>query len=501
MITLAAGREMPVRADVPCVERLKAVLAERGYLDARATAALGLAIGASHRRTDLPLFLRRLAPAEPLHVLIRLFGLFTPAGEDEARAALAPLALEEVEQAGLVERRGREVRARVGLTAFEGLLLAHDRLEETSGQLAADHVLGVNPSTVNLAQLTIRRRVRSALDMGCGLGVHALLLAGIAERVTGVDVNERALAFARFNARVNGVDNVEWLSGDFFAPVAGRRFDLVVSNPPYVISPESRFVFRDGGRRSDEVSAEVVRGAAAHLEEGGHATVVCNWALRAGEEWSTPPRRWIEGTGCDALVLFRGQQDALEYAAVWNRSADRAAYADALDRWVGHLEALGVAAVGMGAVVLRRRAGASHFVHAEELPDRPQRQSSDHLLGMLAAQDALAAAGDGKLPGGLRCRAHPRHRVEQRLAPDRDGYRLEEARLRLEDGLGFDGLVDRDALELLRLCDGRRTLGDAVGAVCRDGRVERGAVVAVARQFLAMGFLVPAEDGAQEGRS
>lgn len=493
---------MPVREDAPCVDRLKAVFAGHGYLDGRATAALGGALtGETHRRVDLPLYLRRLASPEPLHVLIRLFGLFTSVGEPEARAALAPLGVEALEEAGLVERRDGAIRARVGLTAFEGLLLAHDRIDDARGQLAADHVLGVNPSTVNLAQLTIRRRVASALDMGCGLGVHALLLAGIAERVTGVDVNERALSFARFNARVNGIDNVEWRSGDFFGPVAGRRFDVIVSNPPYVISPESRFAFRDAGRPSDEVSAEVVRGAAAHLAEGGHATVVCNWALRAGEAWSAPPRRWVDGTGCDALVLFRGQQDALEYASLWNRSLDGAAYADALDRWVSHFDALGIAAVGMGAVVLRRRAGGRPFVAAEELPDRPQRQSSDHLLTMLAAQDALAAAADDALLLRLRCRAHPRHRVEQRLAPDPDGYRLEEARLRLDDGLGFDGVVDPHALELLRLCDGRRSLGDAVGAVCRDGGAERGAALAVARQFIAMGFLVPVEDPSREGRS
>jgi methylase of polypeptide subunit release factors len=492
---------MSVRADAPCVDGLKAVFARRGYLGVEAMAALGGALGETHRRVDLPLYLRRLATPEPLHVLIRLFGVFAPVSEAEARAALAPLGLEGLEEAALVERRDGQVRARVGLTAFEGLLLAHDRIEETPSGLAADHVLGVNPSTVNLAQLTIRRRVRSALDMGCGQGAQALLLAGIAERVTGVDVNERALAFARLNARVNGVANVEWLSGDFFTPLAGRRFDLIVSNPPYVISPESRFVFRDGGRRSDAVSAEVVRGAAAHLEEGGHATVICNWALAAGEDWSAPPQRWVEGTGCDALVLYRGQQDAMEYAATWNRSLDRAAYAEALDRWLAHFRALGIAAVGMGAVVLRRRAGARHFVHAEELPDRPQHQASDHLLRLLAAQEALAGAGEGKLPLGLRCRAHPRHRVEQRLAPAEGGYQLEEARLRLDDGLGFDGAVDGHALELLRLCDGRRTLGDVLGELCKDGRVERSSAVAVARQFLAMGFLIPAEDRGTEGRS
>jgi len=485
---------MPIRAEAPGVPGLKAVLARHGYLGPEALAALGGPVGESHRRLDLPLYLRRLGSPAPLHVLIRLFGLFVPVGEAEARAALAPLDLGAIEEMGLVERRGGEVRALAGLTAFEGLLLAHDRLEDADPQLGSDHVLGVNPSTVNLAQLTVRRPARSALDMGCGNGAQALLLARCAARVTGVDVNRRALGFARFNARLNGVENVEWLEGDLFEPLAGRRFGIVVSNPPYVISPETRFAFRDSGRRGDAVSAEVVRGAAAHLEEGGHATVLCNWALAEGEEWSAPPRRWAEATGCDALVLYRGSQDALAYAAAWNRSLDRTAYGEALDRWAAHFRALGVAAVGLGAVVLRRRPGGRSFVHAEELPERPQGPAGDHILRMLAAQQALRAGGPDAVPLGGRYRAAPRHVVEQRLAPGDGGYRLEEARLRLDEGLGFDGTVDAFALELLRLCDGRRMLGDAVGALCGEGRAERSSVLQVARRFLALGFLVPADE-------
>lgn len=158
---------MPVREDARCVDRLKAVFAQRGYLGAEATAALGGAAGQTHRRVDLPLYLRRLATPEPLHVLVRLFGLLVPVGEADARAALAPLTPEELAEAGLIERRDGQLRAVAALTAFEGLLLAHDPIDDGSGRLAADHVLGVNPTTINLAQLTIRRRVRSALDLGC----------------------------------------------------------------------------------------------------------------------------------------------------------------------------------------------------------------------------------------------------------------------------------------------------------------------------------------------
>src|SRR5437879_1195044 len=122
-----------------------------------------------------------------------------------------------------------------------------------------DHVLGVNTAAVTLESLTVRRRVRSALDLGCGGGIQALFAARHSEHVIAVDKNPRALDFTRFNAQLNGLRNVEGRQGDLFEPVAGLRFDLIVCNPPYVISPESRYTFRDSGRRGDALCEDVVR--------------------------------------------------------------------------------------------------------------------------------------------------------------------------------------------------------------------------------------------------
>jgi SAM-dependent methyltransferase len=471
------------------VARLKAQLVRQGYLG-QALGAPGKPPHGGDNRVDLPLHLARLRAPSPLAVLLRLFGLMVPVTEAQATEALAPIPLADLEEMGLLERREGQVRAAWGLSVYEGLLLAHDHAA-AGAPLPSDHVLAVNPTTINLAQLTVRRPARTALDLGCGNGVQALLLARHAEQVTGVDVNPRALACARFNAALNGVENVTWLEGDFFAPVAGRRFDLVVSNPPYVISPESRLTFRDGGREGDAVSREVVVQAAAHLEEGGHATVLCNWGLRAGEAWQAPPRRWVAGAGCDALVLYRGAQDTLDYAAAWNRSRDQAAYQEALVRWSGYLEGLGLASVALGSVVLRRRSAGPNTFQAEELSERQQGSASAQLLRMLDAQPLLEG-GDAALLA-RRWQADPDARVEQRLRPEAGAFVLEASVLRQSRGLCIEGDADGNALELLRLCDGRRTLGDAVGELCRQGGPDRASVLEVARRFAALGFLINKE--------
>ena len=214
--------------------------------------------------------------------------------------------------ARLLERGPQGVRALVELVVHRDLVLAHDRYEpERGSDLAPDHVLGTNAPAFLLDCLTVRRPVEACLDLGCGGGVQSFLAARHSGRVVGVDKNPRALAYLELNARLNGVANVEALEGDLFAPVAGQRFGLVVSNPPYVISPDNRYVFMDSGRPGDTICAEVVRGAPAHLEEGGYATVLCNWALREGEDWSAPLRRWVEGLACDAWLLKSGQEDPL----------------------------------------------------------------------------------------------------------------------------------------------------------------------------------------------
>jgi len=125
----------------------------------------------------------------------------------------------------------------------------------------------------------------SVVDVGTGTGAIALALAARlpAARVTAVDLSSGALALAAENAALNGLaDQVELLQGDLLAPVAGRRFDLVASNPPYVaegetVDPEvARFepalavYAQHAGRAIHERLAEAAPRA---LNPGGHLVV------------------------------------------------------------------------------------------------------------------------------------------------------------------------------------------------------------------------------------
>jgi release factor glutamine methyltransferase len=120
----------------------------------------------------------------------------------------------------------------------------------------------------------------TVLDMCTGSGALAISAARAgAARVTAVDASRRAVLAARLNARLNAA-RVRVLRGDLFQPVAGERFDLIVSNPPYVPSTEDaprgggpRAAW-DGGGNGRELVDRICAGIAAHLAPGGVALLV-----------------------------------------------------------------------------------------------------------------------------------------------------------------------------------------------------------------------------------
>jgi hypothetical protein len=290
------------------------------------------------------------------------------------------------------------------------------------------------------------------------------------------------------------VTNLEAHEGDLFAPVRGRRFDLVVSNPPYVISPDNRCIFMDSGRPADSICEEVVRGASAHLEEGGYASVLCNWALHEGEEWSAPLRRWVAGCGCDAWLLQSQQEDPLSYAAVWNRGREDAEYASALDRWCDYYRQSGIEAIGMGAVVLRRRSGVN-WVRADVLAEDPKSDCGEQIVRVFEAEDALRTLVDDDALLARAFRLVDAHYLQQSLQLREGHFVIEESELRLRGGFAFRGRVDGPTLQLLQKCDGQTPMRDLVDERARAAgspadRV-KGPLAAAVRRMVSLGFLVP----------
>jgi protein-L-isoaspartate O-methyltransferase len=483
------------RADT--IGRLRTALTSIGYTGEAVRGLLG-DDAYQGRARDVPVHLRRLRAGTPVESAIRLFFLGVPVPVDELGRALSPLGVDELEELGVVEPADGEARATVRLVPHMELLLAGNRYpDETPAGTPADYVATVTAPSAILAGLTVRRAVGTALDLGTGSGIQALWAARHCERVVAIDVNRRALNLAAFNARLNGITNIEFREGDLFEPVAGERFDLVVCNAPYVVSPDTRYAFRDGGVSSDGFSERLVREAPEHLAEGGFAHLLIGWLLQ-GEDWAARPRSWLEGSECDAWLLQGVSRDPVTHAAVWNddQAGDPATYARTLDRWVAYLDELGADAVIEGAVILRRRPGAHNWFRADRIPAGRPTPASDHVLRVFDAHDHLTTLAADEALLDESPRVVDRVRVEQELAFGDGGYVVESMTLVLDEGLGFRAGIDQNTASLVPFLDGTRTLRQAIDNAARARGVEREdlqaftrGAVALVKTMLELGFL------------
>ncbi len=449
--------------------------------------------------SQVPLLNRQLDATSPLATLVRLFLLGLPVSRDVAAKTLAPLSAEHAVEMGLLQEHGHGVEASVRLIPHGEFVFASSKASEFQA-VESDHVMGVTRSSIGLANLTIRRPVATALDLGTGCGIQAILASRHASRVTAVDLNPLALRFTEFNLRLNGIDNVLCLEGNLFQPVEGMTFDCIVSNPPFVISPETRFLYRDSGMPGDELSCQVVKKAPHFLSEGGIAHIMVSWLRKLGDDWSARLRGWLEGSGCDAWLLHQVTQTALAHAASWHQAlaaSDAAAYEERLDQWLEHMDQLGMDGVAFGAVILRRRRG-SNWVRAEEMPDPDHGPAGEQLGRLVENQDFLVALPDRRALLDQRLLLVAGHRLEQVLRCRNGMYHVERAILQLEDGLAFRANVDAFNAHLLSLLDGRRTLREALSETAttigpKEAELDEieSAALPVVRRMLELGFISP----------
>ena len=330
------------------------------------------------------------------------------------------------------------------------------------GALPADHVLGVGGASRTLAEIVVPVEVERALDLGTGCGIQALLVARRAGVVVATDISSRALAYAELNARLNGVNNIEFRQGSMFEPVAGESFDLIVSNPPFVITPRTEGVpeyeYRDGGLIGDALVEQFVRTAPAFLRTGGTAQLLGNWESRDGVKGLARLDAWVPGD-LDLWVVEREELSPLAYAELWIRDGGTTPRDDAftplLTAWLDDFAARGVTAIGFGYVLLRR--GQAPVLRRSERIAQPVAGVGEALGRGLLAHDQLATG----IPATLITASdvtEARH-----LLPGNDDPSVIE----LRQGGGFSRTVNVDPAlaAFVGACDGELTVGQIAAAL------------------------------------
>lgn len=331
------------------------------------------------------------------------------------------------------------------------------------GPLPADHVLGVGGASRTLAETIVPIEVERALDLGTGCGIQALLVARRAGAVVATDISARALAFAELNARLNGVTNIEFRHGSMFEPVAGEAFDLIVSNPPFVITPRvdgvPAYEYRDGGLVGDALVEQFVRSAPGFLTQNGIAQLLGNWETRAGVAGLARLEAWVPAE-LDLWVVEREELSPLGYAELWIRDGGTTprdpAFTPLLTAWLDDFAARGVTSIGFGYVLMRRVAAGPPLRRTERIAQQVSNVGAALGTG-LAAHDALSEG----IPASLVVASdvtEARH-----LLPGNDDPSVIE----LRQGGGFARTVNVDpALAgFVGACDGELTVVQIVAAL------------------------------------
>jgi len=488
--------DTPQSSKQSLIDLLAADLAAVGYGYENVAELLGDEAAAAFARDQIHPALRildRQKPDTALVTVVRLFQLGQTVAEAAINQAFSDVKTEGLIKLGLIESWAAGYRATIALALHSSdadgeLWVAHDLgAHQRPGVLRTDHVLGIGQASRTLAQLTIRADVQRALDLGTGCGIQLFHLLSHAEHVTATDLSARALGFARFNLLLNhrtlnlDPNNLEarvtLLQGSLFEPVASERFDLIASNPPFVITPRSsnerakdRFTYRDGGMAGDNLVSTLISQAPEFLTPGGSMQMLSNWEIhRLGEEsdtaWDHRVRQWF-GDGLDVWVIEREQTTPSGYAETWLRDSsqteDTSSYISAYNAYLDDFESRSVAAVGFGLVYFRKPVDGRPVMQSfEQITHQVEQPLAPTLQRDIAMADQLAAAGEDFKNWHLLVADDVTEERHQRPGAEHPGVIL----LRQGAGLRRTELLDTAQAGFVSACDGDLSVNQLVNAL------------------------------------
>lgn len=537
-------RDDPTAETAALIDRLRDDLADAGYTvggvhalwrAADADVDAGEALRRGHRVPAIRALATTPADGAGLATLIRLFLLGLTQSSREVAAALPRLGIDGAVALGIVasvpddpagvrddraDAPGDRADAGAPLLALIDLRpyaftdavgegewwIASDPGElATAGALPEDHVLGVGGATTTLSGLLVQRPAARTFDLGTGSGIQAMHAARFSERVVATDISARALAFARFTARLNGITSIEFRLGSLYEPVVDETFDRIVSNPPFVITPRRdgmpAYEYRDGGLVGDALVEAVLRGAADRLAPGGIAQFLANWELRAGFDGLDRVASWLDEVGLEYWVIEREVLDPTRYAETWIRDGGTrqgAAEFDALhDAWLTDFAERGVAGVGFGYVLLRKPATGRtpRMRRMERLHGTAGENPGGlgaHLSAVLDADDTLLALDDDGLRS-LALEVAPDVTEERHHWPGAESPTV----ILLRQGGGFGRVIDVGTAlaALVGAADGTLSLGVLADAIAElldaDGEALWDELAPQVRELVHAGILIP----------
>ncbi len=289
--------------------------------------------------------------------LIRLFLLRGTLSEGRVSEIFGESLMDTMLQLGLLLSRHDQVASRIDIFVVDGIFLATDHrfMLLPEDRIEEDPVMYIGLDSLGLALTAPRYSCRNVLDLCTGSGVQALTASRYAEFVTAVDINPRAIRFARFNAQLNGIANIKVIQSNLYSNVGNGQFDIILANPPFVPSPEKDLAFRDGGAKGEDILSKIISEASDHLTEYGRLHIVTD--LVEISEYRHKLHTWWNGGPAEKVVLTTADRDEILFAVPHSHhpfGQDFDSYNKELGRWVEHFRAADLKNVNFGYILIHR---------------------------------------------------------------------------------------------------------------------------------------------------
>jgi methylase of polypeptide subunit release factors len=359
-----------------------------------------------------------------------------------------------------------------------GLLMASDRATAPDGSdysLPPDVVYpAVVQNTRDFIAALPEIPCEAALDLGTGSGIAALLAASrYARHAWGADITPRAVRFAEFNRRLNGIANASFAEGDLYAPVEGMTFDRIITHPPYVPAARTKLIYRDGGEDGEQILRRAVEGLPRFLRPGGRFYAFVMAVDCEGETFEQRIRAWL-GTSekeFDVVLVAHSLRDPAQFIA--NKlgtgilSEDEQRYRQEL--WKRRK----VQTVFYGSMLLRRRAEERPAVTARV--QRGAGMTREHVEGLLDWETKARNPASLEWLMSLRPSIAPDCRLLVEHGVREGHFVAEEFSLACPGPFEVHCRVNPLLLKSISEYDGRRTLREHLEEAQRSGHLDASA--------------------------
>jgi carbamoyltransferase len=401
---LGCDQETPGRVDNARLENFREHLRAAGYTEERISKRLRVRHPATIQLPSYPIYQERLQQRpDSLSILISLFMLQNEVQPEAANAALTASVIDELLTVGVLRQASSgAVAANVSVYPCSGSYFITDHRFQppwpNTYAAPAQPVMHLGQDSYALAYLSPKPpKGGRVLDLCTGSGLHAILATRRAKYVVGVDINSRAVNFARFNAALNGVGTkVDFRCGNLYDPlgqVAGddNRFDLILANPPFIPSSNNgadRLLFQDAGPAGDEILAPILKGLLIHMKPRGMALIISLFVDTKRARAETSIRRWIGSrVPVDLSLIDFYSIDPEEFASwgsTWLLFEDNfAAYNQRYKERLAMLRSQGILRLTHGILVVRMSKASRFLTTRFTVPRRPQQNAIKRALKLL----------------------------------------------------------------------------------------------------------------------